>query len=514
MSILDLELDSETAKAEADYLDRMSADSIGSMFEAPEEFDAEHTASLIKKEYIFPHFKDFLWNEKEQKAYMVLAGAAGTGKSKAMVQRFAYLFLTCKNTEFAVVRASSPNLVRSVYLGSPSIVEQLALWGVPISKWLNKTERRIVNPENGNIMYFIGLDDPEKIKSMNINYVWMEEATELTKDKFNQIQTRNRRPNPNKGRFNQMFLTFNPISIYNWAIELFITHPSEEIRENSSISHTNIKQNRLLTPKYIKTIYDIASRDYAYYMTYVRGRPGIPTGLIYTNFRFQDRAEWPEGVYESAPYYGIDWGINDPTVLVECRDYPIYENGIKRIAVYCRLRYYERDKRSKDLIDFLNEKKISRSAPLYCDHNMKEGNMNLQQEGYNAQIAMKNIFAGISYLKGLEIIVDSTDPMSEEFRKELTNYVWEPDKEDSTRLTDKPKGGNEHVCDATRYSIFSHHMLNKEVSAHTLSLGTLNTPTNHSINRPSSEGVGVEHVSANYYANNPYTLSTKFDNSF
>ena len=57
-------------------------------------------------------------------------------------------------------------------------------------------------------------------------------------------------------------------------------------------------------------------------------------------------------------------------------------------------------------------------------------------------------------------------------------------------------------------------MLNKEVSAHTLSLGTLNTPTNHSINRPSSEGVGVEHVSANYYANNPYTLSTKFDNSF
>jgi len=369
-----------------------------------------------------------------------------TINSHSVCQKMCYLFLTCKNTEFAVVRASSPNLVRSVYLGSPSIVEQLAKWGVPISKWLNKTERRIINPINNNVMYFIGLDDPEKIKSMNVNYTWLEEATELNDDKFKQLQTRNRRPNPNTGKFNQMFITYNPISIYNWVIQRFIVSPTQKMIDDSAIHYSNIKQNPFLDVDYIKTVYDIASRAREYFMTYILGVPGVPLGLIYPNIKFEDRDDWPSEVRDCRPYYGVDWGINDPTVLVECRDLDIQEDGFKRKRVYVRLRYYETGKKSSDLIAFLNDKKISRSAPIYCDHNMKEGNLNLQQEGFNAQIAMKNIFAGISYLKGLEIIVDNHDPISEFAYTEVSGYTWEKDPENQERFLDRPIDRNNHFC--------------------------------------------------------------------
>jgi len=492
MGIDDFETDPDAAQAEAEYLEGLSERDISDRFQAPEEYD-EDAGNAIIHDIILSHFKDFLWNDVAQKPYMVIQGSAGSGKTHSVCQRFCYLFLNCKNTQFAVIRASSPNLVRSVYLGTPSVVEQLAKWGVPISKWLNKTERKIVNPVNGNTLWFIGVDDPRKLQSMNVNYVWLEEATELDDDKFKQLLTRNRRMNPNPGRINQMFLTYNPISVYNWVIQRFIVKPTQNMIENSAIHYSNIKQNPYLDVNYIKIVYDIASRAREYFMTYILGVPGIPLGLIYPNIKFEDRDDWPEEVRDCRPYYGIDWGINDPTVLVECRDLKIQEDGFTRTRVYARLRYYETGKKSSDLIAFLNDKKISRSAPLYCDHNMKEGNMNLQQEGFNAIIAMKNIFAGISYIKGLEVIVDSHDPLHTHAEDELSGYTWEKDPEDSERFLDKPIDKNNHFCDAMRYAIFSHHLNSSQVTPMTLNIN----PT------PYTQATQPKGDNLNPYANAP-----------
>ena len=57
----------------------------------------------------------------------------------------------------------------------------------------------ITNPTNGNQLRFpIGLADPERIKSANYNYVWIEEATELNVTKGgDSLDTRMRQYNSN-----------------------------------------------------------------------------------------------------------------------------------------------------------------------------------------------------------------------------------------------------------------------------------------------------------------------------
>jgi phage terminase large subunit len=62
------------------------------------------------------------------------------------------------------------------------------------------------------MIIFRGMDDPEKIKSVQgINRIWIEEATELKKEDFNQLDLRLR----GKKEI-QMTATFNPISAEHW----------------------------------------------------------------------------------------------------------------------------------------------------------------------------------------------------------------------------------------------------------------------------------------------------------
>ncbi len=73
---------------------------------------------------------------------------------------------------------------------------------------------KIIFKANGAIIDFLGLDDREKLKSIEgITSIWIEEATELTKEDFLQVDLRLR------GRtksYKQIMLSFNPISSLHW----------------------------------------------------------------------------------------------------------------------------------------------------------------------------------------------------------------------------------------------------------------------------------------------------------
>ena len=58
---------------------------------------------------------------------------------------------------------------------------------------------------NGNRLYFAGVDDPEKLKSIEgITSMWIEEATELSLNDFNEIDRRLRGKTKN---YKQVILT-------------------------------------------------------------------------------------------------------------------------------------------------------------------------------------------------------------------------------------------------------------------------------------------------------------------
>ena len=383
-----------------------------------------------------------------------------THNSEAICQRVSYLFMNRKDMVFAVVRATMPALTRSVYLGDPSICKTLSDWGVPVDKWLNKTEATLRNPDNGNVLYFMGLDDPEKIKSMNINYVFIEEATEINADKWAQLNTRMRRHNP-YGK-NQMFLSYNPISWYNWVVQMLVANPDPIIKNDTLVHFSNFSQNPYVAIENVRSMFARASHDEAYYRTYIIGMPGKPLGLIYPNIVFTHRDSWPEGVWDAKPYYGIDWGFIDPMVLTECRDYE------GKIYVICR--FYKTKVTTKEFLEFMKQIKVPKTSNIYYDSaDAERGNL-LLQAGYTGFKAKKNINSGISYVKGFDIVVDSGGPYGQNAMDEVQGYTWKTDPDDSSKFIEEPIEINNHFVDSLRYGVVTEHMYNRNFGTASLSL--------------------------------------------
>lgn len=383
-----------------------------------------------------------------------------THNSAAICQRLCYQFLTQEDMVFAVVRATMPALTRSVYLGDPSIYKTLSEWGVPVDKWLNKTEATLRNPENGSVMYFIGLDDPEKIKSMNLNYIFIEEATEINADKWAQLNSRLRRHN--KYGKNQMYIAYNPISYYNWVVQMFVVNPDPLIKDDTVVHFSNFSQNPYVSIDNMRSMFSRAMHDESYYRTYIIGKPGMPLGLIYPNFVFTASSTWPKEVWDVKPYYGIDWGYIDPMVLTECRDYDD--------KIYVRCLFYKTKVNTKDFIKFMEDSKISKTANIYYDSADAERGSLLMQAGFTAFKARKNINAGISFVKGFEVIVDSQGEFGQSAMDEIKAYTWETDPDDSSKFIEKPVGGYDHFADSCRYAIVTEHAYNRNFATASLDL--------------------------------------------
>ncbi len=403
---------------------------------------------------IYQQFYEPLW--KSTKRYIDLYGAAGSGKSYAIATRIAYLFLHQHDCQFLVVRGTLPALKRTAYLGKDGVVAMLAKMGAdPIKKgWLNKTDKIMTHPTNGNVMYFSQVDDPEKLKSMNVNYIWAEEATELDPNKFAQLNARLR--NPVEGVTSQFFLSYNPISYTNWAVQQFQVNPTPYYKENSCVAHSDFSQNPNLDMAYIRAMIDKAKHDSNFYHTYVLGIPGKPLGQIYPNIQQSSSDTWPKDVWSVEPYYGVDWGYIDPMVLVEARDY----DG----TTYCRCLYYASNHTPNDLADFMHAINLKPNAPIYCDSASPERIELLAHLGFPLAIkAMKEINAGITCLQGRHIIIDNSGPFGAKFSDELGGYTYQPDPMDSSRFIEgKPIDVNNHIMDAMRYAIYTQYMRQRE----------------------------------------------------
>lgn len=451
----------------------------------------------MSEQTILEAFKDPLWESK--KRFIVLQGGGGSGKSYSICQRICYLFLNCDDIIIIVTRTTMPALKTSVYMGDPSITRMLRNWGVPVDDWWHKQNNIIRNPVNNSEIRFIQMDDPEKVKSQSVNYIFMEEATDFTYEAWSQLNTRMRRPN--KHGPNQMFIAYNPISIFNWALQTFVVNPSDFIKENALVHFSNFLDNPYLPKDAIMSMLDMARKDEMYYWTYVVGRPGIPIGQIYTNFIFtpkdgiKDTDEngceyyikdpWDPEVWKQKPYYGIDWGFVDPMVLVEVREY--------KGKYYVRNMYYKTQKLTDDLIHYLKDDlHIGGNNILYYDYAEKDRQVELSNAGLCPSPCRKDIHAGIDYLKSCDIIIDDSTKEGLIAKEEANSYAWAKDKDDPNILLDEPDESTpNHFLDALRYAIFTKHLADVEFSTLPLNMGDKETGekglTKTDVNRLSSK---------------------------
>ena len=318
----------------------------------------------------FGNFEKIVFNDSR---YLVEKGGAGSGKSHGIAQKLLYRCLTEQdaNHRFLVIRKTQPSLRKSCF---NLIKDKIKAWGVEPLFTVRDYDMQI-KCNNGNSFLFVGLDDPEKLKSIErITSVWIEEATELKKTDFLQIDLRLR------GEFKyykQIILSFNPVDEQSWINEMFF----KKEKDGAFIHETTVDDNIFADPDYVKILDSLADEDENYYNIYRKGLWGVLKGVIYTKFKTIQSSEWPKHFDEII--YGLDFGFNNPSALVQV--------GVRDGEYYLKELLYETKLTNSDLILKLNELIENKNDYLYADTAEPARIDEIRRAGYNVYPSNKSV---------------------------------------------------------------------------------------------------------------------------
>lgn len=246
-----------------------------------------------------------LFNEDR---YLVLMGGAGSGKSVFAAQKIIGRCLTERH-RFLIIRKVSDTLKDSVF---KLIVGRLSDMGILGMCDVNKTEKTILFPNKSEIL-MKGLDDPEKIKSIaGITGIWVEEATELLSEDFDQLDLRLRGETPS---YKQIIFTFNPISEQSWLKGRFFDDPPE----SCTTLVTTYEHNHFIDPEYREILELKAKTNPNFYRVYKLGQWGVPEVKRPFAYNFSVDKHVGQVVKVNAPLrFSQDFNV-DPMANVVCQ---------------------------------------------------------------------------------------------------------------------------------------------------------------------------------------------------
>ena len=369
-------------------------------------------------------------------------GGAGSGKSVFIVQKLLIKLLNDSNRLLLVVRKTQATLRDSCFSLFKSTLYD---WQIAEQCNINKTNLEITLPNNSRII-FKGIDDPEKIKSINdISDIFCEEVTELEEADFDQLHLRLRNKKKNN---NQVFSAFNPISKASWIYKRYFADDAEVDFNTTMILQTTYRDNRFLPQDYIDNLLAMKKTNYAYYKIYAEGEFSSLDKKVYNN--------WEEKVFdyrkllkgqENKPIYGLDWGyVHDPTAIV-CS---IINELTKEIWVYDA--FTQKGMTNDEIFNQLQEMQIH-NARIVCDSAEQKSIEDLRRLGCKRVVACAkgrdSILNGINLISEYHVYVL---PTLSNFKEELLNYTWQKDRQ-SGEYINKPIDKFNHCMDAWRYSI-------------------------------------------------------------
>jgi phage terminase large subunit len=338
-----------------------------------------------------------------------------SSKTYSILQFLIFLCLTNDKLKISIVRKSLPTLKGSVLRDFVDIMQDLELYS---EKNHNKTQN-IYTFQNKSTIEFFSVDDEQKLRGRKRDILYINEANELNYDEFNQLMLRTSKT---------AFLDYNPSDVEHFIYDL--------IEENNAILiKTTYKDNPFLSQSQIEYIENLINVDENYYKIYALGeKPSLET-KIYSHFK--QYIDEPNEI--DSTVYGLDFGYNHPTVLVECK--------IIGEKVYVKELIYENKLTSSDLI--LKMDKFVINDMIYADYARPEIIEDIKRAGYSISQANKSVNDGINTIKSKEIYVHYE---SINLWREFKLYCW---KKKGEQILDEPVKMYDDGMDALRYAIHS-----------------------------------------------------------
>ena len=185
---------------------------------------------------------------------------------------------------------------------------------------INRTNMVITNKMNNKQILFVGLDDPEKVKSITpidgvLERIFIEEATEIKRDAYLQLKRRLRGLSEHT---KYIIMAFNPILKSHWIYRDFFGGWSDDKNfysdDKVSILKTTYKDNAFLTEEDKKLLED--ESDSYFYNVYTLGNWGVLGHVVFNNWRVADLSDKID-TFDNLKF-GMDFGYaNDPNAIIK-----------------------------------------------------------------------------------------------------------------------------------------------------------------------------------------------------
>ena len=221
-----------------------------------------------------PHFYPYLFDYSCR--WNVFNGSAGSGKSYFVQQKLTIKACNDKR-KILMCRRYGSTITNSIWSLQLDILRQ---WKILNLCKINKAERTITLP-NGSQFVFIGLDDEQKLLSINnVSDVFVEEVFECSQELLDQLSLRMR----GKAKHQQIYCCFNPISPHNFLFEF-----CEGSKQPKSFFYdkSTYRDNPFLSQDYIDALEDLQRTNPNKFRIFGLGEWGVDMdGLVFKNVEF------------------------------------------------------------------------------------------------------------------------------------------------------------------------------------------------------------------------------------
>jgi len=366
-------------------------------------------------------------NIKATTPIIVNVGGARSSKSYSVLQLLHQKFINEEHKEILITRKTLPSLRLTAY---KVFIDLLQDYGYYAKCTHNKSNLTV--KYRSNTVYFLSIDDPEKVKSAEFNYVFMEEANEFTYLDFMTLWMRMSAPTTDQ-QPNTMILALNPSEEFSWINQKLIHW------DNVKVIRSTYLDNPFLSKEYRKTLEDLKDTDPELYQIYALGEYATLSNIIYKNYVIDP--VFPTAM--SDEWYGMDFGYNNETAMIRVQS--------RDSELYLTETIYQTHLTNRDLIELMNNLRIPKKIPIYADSAEPARIEEIYKAGYNIHKADKKVADGIDTVKRYKLHLHKD---SANLIKEIRTYKWREDK--NGNIMDEPVKWNDHLCDSLRMAVYTH----------------------------------------------------------
>lgn len=367
--------------------------------------------------------------ESEGKKIIIEEGGSRSSKTWSIFQFFILKALAGDGIGITIVR-SHLSWIKATLL--KDFEEILDKYKINYTPEININRDSQIYYINGSEFAFFGLDYAQKLHGRPQHWFWINEAMEVKKEYFDQLEMRTRVGG---------IIDYNPVDDNHWVFELQkrpdVALIKSTMLDNPFLPNTIINKIKSYEPTEQNILQGTAD-DYMW-QVYGLGNKAKLKGSIFSNWDIVDNI--PEDAKFIA--YGLDFGYSsDPTSLVELY---LYNNEI-----YVNELIYETNLTNQDIADRMSELGINVEDEIYADSAEPKSIEEIYRLGFNVQAVEKgadSIRYGINLLKSYKMWITKR---SINLENELRKYKWAEDR--TGRSLNKPVDNFNHAIDALRYA--------------------------------------------------------------